>query len=171
MTAADAHPAAGSGKTYSITGGSERYDERGLIPRALEAIFRAFDEVRAPRAPRGVCGTAHASVQRADRQYVAHVSFLEIYNDVGYDLLDPRHSGSPDDPLQRVSTLTDEDGNVHLRNLSMHPVSSEQDGLRLLYLVRPRGRAASALAPLRRHVTRGAAVHRATQTAPSARRR
>lgn len=29
----------GSGKTFTITGGAERYADRGLIPRALAALF------------------------------------------------------------------------------------------------------------------------------------
>ena len=29
----------GSGKTFTITGGAERYADRGLIPRALSHIF------------------------------------------------------------------------------------------------------------------------------------
>ena len=29
--------------------------------------------------------------QRPDTQFAVHVSFLEIYNNVGYDLLDPSH--------------------------------------------------------------------------------
>lgn len=29
----------GSGKTYTITGGTEKYTERGIIPRTLSYIF------------------------------------------------------------------------------------------------------------------------------------
>lgn len=29
----------GSGKTFTITGGAEHYADRGLIPRALSALF------------------------------------------------------------------------------------------------------------------------------------
>ncbi len=60
---------AGSGKTFSITGGAERYADRGIIPRALS---RVFAEVKAdPKV-----------------QFVIRVSYMEIYNEVAYDLLD-----------------------------------------------------------------------------------
>ena len=29
--------------------------------------------------------------QRSDQQFSAYVSYLEIYNEAGYDLLDPSH--------------------------------------------------------------------------------
>ncbi len=60
----------GSGKTFSITGGADRYADRGIIPRTLS---RVFAEVKAnPKV-----------------QYVVRVSYMEIYNEVAYDLLDP----------------------------------------------------------------------------------
>lgn len=62
----------GSGKTFTITGGAERYSDRGIIPRSLSMIFNEFK-------------------RRHDCQFSAHVSYLEIYNGQGYDLLDPSH--------------------------------------------------------------------------------
>lgn len=106
----------GSGKTFTITGGAERYEDRGLIPRAISMIF---DEMK--RAPA--------------RELRVHVSYLEIYNNQGYDLLDPNHEQTKSlEDLPRVAMLEDEDGNCHLRNLSMHAVNSEEDALNLLFL-------------------------------------
>lgn len=106
----------GSGKTFTITGGAERYDDRGLIPRALSLIF---EHMR----------------QSNQAQIIAHVSYLEIYNNQGYDLLDPNHEATKSlDDLPRVAMLEDEDGNCHLRNLSMHAVTTEEDALNLLFL-------------------------------------
>ena len=34
----------GSGKTYTITGGVDSYEERGLIPRAISLIFKEFGD-------------------------------------------------------------------------------------------------------------------------------
>jgi kinesin family protein 6/9 len=59
----------GSGKTFTITGGAERYVDRGLIPRSLSYIF---EEIR----------------RRTDCNFKVSVSYLEIYNEFGYDLLD-----------------------------------------------------------------------------------
>ena len=35
----------GSGKTFTITGGAEKYVDRGLIPRSLSYIFEYFEKV------------------------------------------------------------------------------------------------------------------------------
>jgi kinesin family member 6/9 len=106
----------GSGKTFTITGGAERYEDRGLIPRALSMIF---EELKT----------------NPTRQLLVHVSYLEIYNNQGYDLLDPNHEATKSlDDLPKVSMLEDEDGNCHLRNMSMHLVHTEEDALNLLFL-------------------------------------
>ncbi|GLE04744.1 hypothetical protein PINS_up013723 [Pythium insidiosum] len=108
----------GSGKTFTITGGAERYEDRGLIPRALSMIF---EEVKT----------------NPSKQVLVHISYLEIYNNQGYDLLDPQHDAAKTKSLEdlpKVSMLEDEDGNCHLRNLSMHLVHSEEDALNLLFL-------------------------------------
>lgn len=38
-------------------------------------------------------------------------------------------------PSSRVNIMEDEDGNIHLRGLSMHPASDEEEALNLLFLV------------------------------------
>lgn len=35
----------GSGKTFTITGGAERYNDRGIIPRTLSYIFEQLQKV------------------------------------------------------------------------------------------------------------------------------
>ena len=105
----------GSGKTFTITGGPERYVDRGIIPRALSMIF---DEVK----------------QRSGAQFQVHISYLEIYNNTGYDLLDPSHETKRLEDLPRVTMREDEDGNVHLRGLSTHLAGTEEDALNLLFL-------------------------------------
>ncbi|KAF8567414.1 hypothetical protein P879_10652 [Paragonimus westermani] len=37
----------GSGKTFTITGGAEKYSDRGIIPRAIAYIFKHFEMVSA----------------------------------------------------------------------------------------------------------------------------
>lgn len=105
----------GSGKTFTITGGPERYVDRGIIPRALSMMF---DQVK----------------DRSDAQFQIHISYLEIYNNQGYDLLDPSHETKRLEDLPRVTMREDEDGNVHLRGLSTHLASTEEDALNLLFL-------------------------------------
>lgn len=53
------------GQTFTITGGPDRYEDRGLIPRTLSMIF----EQKALRA--------------ASHTYNVSISYLEIYNDDG----------------------------------------------------------------------------------------
>ena len=36
----------GSGKTFTITGGAEKYSQRGIIPRTLSYIFELYEKVR-----------------------------------------------------------------------------------------------------------------------------
>ena len=59
----------GSGKTFTITGGAERYTDRGIIPRALQRIF--------------------ATVKSNKKEkFTVRISYMEIYNECAYDLLD-----------------------------------------------------------------------------------
>ena len=63
----------GSGKTYTITGGAERYADRGIIPRSLSYLFSNISK-------------------KTTHQYSVNVSYLEIYNNDGFDLLDENHN-------------------------------------------------------------------------------
>ncbi|XP_071063271.1 kinesin-like protein KIF6 [Pseudochaenichthys georgianus] len=65
----------GSGKTFTITGGAEHYSDRGIIPRTLSYLYERFS-------------------QDSSMVYTTHISYLEIYNEMGYDLLDSRHEAS-----------------------------------------------------------------------------
>ena len=59
-----------SGKTYTIEGSSRRYSERGLIPRTISYVFKNMER----RLEMG-------------QDVSVHVTYMEIYQDVGYDLL------------------------------------------------------------------------------------
>ncbi|NXK94898.1 KIF6 protein, partial [Formicarius rufipectus] len=105
----------GSGKTFTITGGAERYSDRGIIPRTLSYIF---DQLQ----------------KDSSKVYTTHVSYLEIYNECGYDLLDPRHEASRLEDLPKVTIMEDSDQNIHLKNLSLQQATSEEEALNLLFL-------------------------------------
>ncbi|KAF4013362.1 hypothetical protein G4228_005014 [Cervus hanglu yarkandensis] len=105
----------GSGKTFTITGGAERYSDRGIIPRTLSYIF---EQLR----------------KDSSKIYTTHISYLEIYNECGYDLLDPRHEASSLEDLPKVTVLEDPDQNIHLKNLSLHQATTEEEALNLLFL-------------------------------------
>ncbi|KAM5163296.1 kinesin-like protein KIF6 [Mantella aurantiaca] len=105
----------GSGKTFTITGGAERYSDRGIIPRTLSYVFDQFQK-------------------DTGKVYTIHISYLEIYNECGYDLLDPRHEASKLEDLPKVTIMEDPDQNIHLKNLSLHQASNEEEALNLLFL-------------------------------------
>ena len=105
----------GSGKTFTITGGAERYVDRGLIPRAISHVFQTL-------------------AKRTDYVFEVRISYLEIYNEAGYDLLDPSHESKTLEDLPKVSLLEDDDGRMHLRNLSSQIARSEEEALNLLFV-------------------------------------
>ncbi|XP_050021030.1 kinesin-like protein KIF6 isoform X2 [Alexandromys fortis] len=105
----------GSGKTFTITGGAERYSDRGIIPRTLSYIFEQLQK-------------------DSSKIYTTHISYLEIYNECGYDLLDPRHEASTLEDLPKVTILEDPDQHIHLKNLSLHQATTEEEALNLLFL-------------------------------------
>ena len=89
----------GSGKTFSITGGAERYADRGIIPRAISA---AFAEAARRSSGGGGSAASHASISTSistststitssssssTTTYTLSVSYMQIYNESGYDLL------------------------------------------------------------------------------------
>ncbi|CAE8717633.1 unnamed protein product, partial [Polarella glacialis] len=105
----------GSGKTFTITGGSERYADRGIIPRTIAYLFEEFQN-------------------RKDASYRLYISYLEIYNNDGYDLLCREDSAKKLEDLPKVQLREDEDGNIHLRNLSVNMAQKAEDALNLLFL-------------------------------------
>ena len=125
----------GSGKTFTVTGGAERYVDRGIIPRAVQRLYAEI-------------------AKRNDAQYSVHVSYVEVYMDHCYDLLgdanktaaDGLHGSSSRVPfsgssssltledLPRVTLQEDDDGQIRVKNCSSHRAESEEDALNLLFI-------------------------------------
>jgi kinesin family protein 6/9 len=115
----------GSGKTYTITGGPERYSDRGIIPRAISMLFASFQ----------------VQEQTGQASFTCYISYLELYNESGYDLLAADANGNSADvevsrleDMPKVTMLEDEDGNYHFRNLSVNQVHTEEEALNMLFL-------------------------------------
>jgi len=112
----------GSGKTYTMMGDTQRYSDRGLIPRALTYLFDWITD------------------HNTEYSVNVRISYLELYNDRAYDLLDPSHEGPSGtgepklENLPRVSLLEDEDGSLHFRNLGSFPASNVDEALNLLFV-------------------------------------
>ncbi|KAJ3222748.1 Kinesin- protein 6 [Clydaea vesicula] len=105
----------GSGKTFTITGGAEKYSDRGLIPRTIQYMFKEIQN-------------------RPSYTYEFKISYLEIYNEAGYDLLDTNRDPKKLEDLTKVTLLVDSDERIHLRNLSVCPAANEEEALNLLFV-------------------------------------
>ncbi|ORX86405.1 kinesin-domain-containing protein [Anaeromyces robustus] len=105
----------GSGKTFTITGGAERYEDRGIIPRSLQFIFKEIQK-------------------RTDCEYSINISYLEIYNENGYDLLDSSREAKKLEDLPKVYLMEDDENRIHIRNLASIPAVNEEEALNLLFI-------------------------------------
>ncbi|CDJ37486.1 kinesin motor domain-containing protein, putative [Eimeria tenella] len=110
-----AYGPSGSGKTFTMSGSSSSFELRGIIPRALSRAF----ELAAAR-----CCSA---------DFWIGVSYLEIYQERGFDLLVSKKETSAAQS-RRVEAAADARGQLLLRGLSVHPVASEEEALQLLFL-------------------------------------
>lgn len=104
----------GSGKTFSITGGTTSYDERGVIPRSLSMIFAE-------------------AAKRTDYAWTITLSYLQIYNEKGQDLLNRGNDAKTLEDLP-VVTIAETEDEIVLKGLEAHPCSSVHDALNLLFL-------------------------------------
>ena len=80
-----------SGKTYTMTGGTDKYSDRGIIPRTISYLFDYFKK-------------------KSGLIFTLHISYMEIYNEHGFDLLNAEHEASRLEDLPRVSLMEDSQG-------------------------------------------------------------
>mmetsp|Transcript_26474 Transcript_26474/g.77839 ORF Transcript_26474/g.77839 Transcript_26474/m.77839 type:complete len:766 (-) Transcript_26474:425-2722(-) len=92
----------GSGKTFTITGGAERYQDRGIIPRSISHIF------------------AQASKAGAEALTTVQISYLEIYNEDIRDLL-------AKNATQKLELKENSDSGVYVKDLSTYVVKSVKE--------------------------------------------
>ena len=102
----------GSGKTFTISGSQSNFNYRGIIPRAISRLFKEMET-------------------KPEFEFVVNISYLEIYNEIMFDLL-------PDDGnvmKQRPDITFQEDakGNLTVKGLSKHKVTNEEEALNLLF--------------------------------------
>ncbi|KAJ3370314.1 Kinesin-like protein kif9 [Allomyces arbusculus] len=97
----------GAGKTFTMTGATENYRHRGVIPRAISQVFK---EIQA----------------RPQYAYMIRISYLEIYNENMIDLLAPVG--------QSVDMAVVEDKNgCYVKGLSQVIATNEEEALNLLF--------------------------------------
>ena len=92
----------GSGKTYTVAGSISSFQHRGLIPRAIQAVFQQVEK-------------------RSDYHINVRVSYLQIANDVVTDLL-----SSSTTPLM---ILDDEKLGVRVRGLTLDATKTAEEAL------------------------------------------
>ena len=102
----------GSGKTFTMCG-SKNWKERGLIPRILIELFKTIREIK-------------------NYTFDIFISYLEIYNENAYDLLDKNHSEVDLENWKKIIIYEDNYNNIMMKNLSMIKVENEQQALDLL---------------------------------------
>lgn len=103
----------GAGKTFTMTGSTEKFQHRGIIPRAIQQIYR---EIR----------------ERPEYSFGVRISYLEIYNERMLDLLCTLPGSFRTEPT--LMTVTeDDDGYTRVKGLSVHPANSEEEALNLLF--------------------------------------
>lgn len=105
----------GAGKTFTMTGSTEDFQHRGIIPRAIQQVFREINE-------------------RSEWAVSVRISYLEIYNENMFDLLSTLPGAMPVDPS--LLTVTEDNGGfTRVKGLSIHQANSEEEALNYLFEV------------------------------------
>ncbi|XP_071725836.1 kinesin-like protein KIN-14N [Rutidosis leptorrhynchoides] len=101
----------GSGKTHTMMGTPGSYDDKGLIPRSLEQIFEA-----------------RQNLLEKGWKYEMQVSMLEIYNETIRDLLSSNKSSSTESGnKQQYAIKHDANGNTNVSDLTIMDVRSSKE--------------------------------------------
>mmetsp|Transcript_4746 Transcript_4746/g.9155 ORF Transcript_4746/g.9155 Transcript_4746/m.9155 type:complete len:1670 (+) Transcript_4746:58-5067(+) len=100
----------GSGKTHTITGPSLEDEQRGILPRVFQHL----------------CAQMARNERKAGGRlkYLCHASFLEIYNERIFDLMD--------NSANSLNLREDMKNGVFVDNLSTHPVSNASDAMAVM---------------------------------------
>ena len=101
----------GAGKTFTMIGNTSDFAQRGVTPRALNQLFREIEV-------------------RTDMDFTVSASYLEIYNERIFDLLDDLTNAQQSANFQIVE---DKNGSTSVKGLTTVPVTCEEDALKLLF--------------------------------------
>ncbi|KAJ3066811.1 Kinesin-like protein kif9 [Podochytrium sp. JEL0797] len=106
----------GAGKTFTMTGATENYKHRGLIPRAISHVFKEVSE-----RPQMAC--------------TIRISYLEIYNEQILDLLagNVLDGGGVEEGVSLAVVEDNKSGISYVKGLSTPIANSEEEALNLLF--------------------------------------
>ncbi|XP_063712131.1 kinesin-like protein KIF9 isoform X2 [Symsagittifera roscoffensis] len=99
----------GSGKTFTMTGANETFQNRGIIPRAIQQVFREIGDM-------------------PDYAINIKVSYLEIYNEGLFDLLAGTSGGR-----QQPMTIMEDEFGIKVVGLTQHIANNEEEALNLVF--------------------------------------
>ncbi|XP_052080028.1 kinesin-like protein KIF9 isoform X1 [Mytilus californianus] len=103
----------GAGKTFTITGATESYKQRGILPRSISQLFREIEE-------------------RPEYSITVRVSYLEIYNESMVDLLATLPEAINQENGGTMSVAENQYG-VYVKGLSCHLTQNEEEALNYLF--------------------------------------
>lgn len=104
----------GAGKTFSMTGATESYSQRGIIPRTIQHLFKEVNN-------------------RQDRAYNIRIGYIELYKEQMFDLLSTLHSAPIGQEYNQGLSIYDDRGDVFVKGLTYQQVASEEEALNLLF--------------------------------------
>lgn len=88
--------------------GGDEWEERGIIPRVLSYIFEQFEQYK----------------RRI--KYQLSVSYVEIYNESAYDLLEERNGDNNFQQWSKIILMEDEDKNFCFKNSANNLCKTEE---------------------------------------------
>eukprot|EP01050_Picozoa_sp_SAG11_P023588 SAG11_NODE_4780_length_1768_cov_1.588376_1_plen_447_part_10 len=103
----------GAGKTFTMSGGSTNYKQRGITPRCIQHIFREIEK-------------------RPEYAFGVRVSYVEIYNETMYDLLATAEDAPADAGQSDLNIVEDRNG-IAVKGLTHLIATSEQEALNFLF--------------------------------------
>ncbi|UJR10395.1 hypothetical protein I4U23_014598 [Adineta vaga] len=104
----------GAGKTHTMTGFTESYPNRGIIPRTLQHLYQQINA-------------------RQEFSYTIRIAYLEIYNDQMCDLLRSLDSPTEYQQHQQQLSIGEDSGFVYVKGLSYRIANCEEEALNLLF--------------------------------------
>lgn len=113
----------GSGKTYTMEGGCGK-EQYGIIPRAFNMIFTCMEDLK-----------------RMGWELTIKASFLEIYNEIIYDLL----NSSKDQQSHDIKMVNSKGADVYVSNLREEEVKSSHDFIGLMIFAQRNRQTAATL--------------------------
>ena len=69
-----------------------------------------------------------------DHEYKLQCSYMELYNENGFDLLNPTHDMKQLEDLEKVTVLEDQNGGIKIRNLSTVSIANEEEAINQLFI-------------------------------------